>query len=122
MAKKLKLLVVDDEDSLRLLVHDELVNSGYQVDTAESGETALEMIAKKKFDIVILDIRMPGIDGLEVLKHIREEGIKSKVILLTGVNELKIARDSLEAGADDFLMKPYDFRTLKACLERVVKE
>lgn len=122
MAKKLKLLVVDDEDSLRLLVHDELVNSGYQVDTAESGETALEMIGKKKFDIVILDIRMPGIDGLEVLKHIREEGIKSKVILLTGVNELKIARDSLEAGADDFLMKPYDFRTLKACLERVVKE
>jgi len=122
MPKKLKLLVVDDEDSLRLLVHDELVNSGYQVDTAESGERALELIAEKKFDIVILDIRMPGIDGLEVLKHIREEGIKSKVILLTGVNELKIARDSLELGADDFLMKPYDFRTLKACLERVVKE
>ena len=122
MPKKLKLLVVDDEDSLRLLVHDELVNSGYQVDTAESGETALEMIAKKKFDIVILDIRMPGIDGLEVLKHIREDGIKSKVVLLTGVNELKIARDNLELGADDFLMKPYDFRTLKACLERVVKE
>src|SRR5208283_232489 len=122
MPKKLKLLLVDDEESLLLLIRDELENSGYDVDTAESGEKALEILSKKKFAIVVLDIVMPGIDGLEVLKNIRQQGLKSKVVLLTGVNELKIARDSLALGANDFLMKPYDFNTLKTCLERVMKE
>jgi len=122
MPKKLKLLLVDDEESLLLLIRDELENSGYDVDTAESGEKALEILSKKKFAIVVLDIMMPGIDGLEVLKNIRQQGLKSKVVLLTGVNELKIARDSLALGANDFLMKPYDFNTLKTCLERVMKE
>ncbi len=122
MPKKLKLLLVDDEDSLRLLVRDELENNGFDVVEAENGEKAVELFDGGHFDIVVLDIRMPGMDGLEVLKTIRATNSTAKVIILTGVDELKIARDSLALGANDFLTKPYDFTTLKICIDRVLKE
>ncbi|HUL44507.1 MAG TPA: response regulator [Bacteroidota bacterium] len=122
MPKKLAILIVDDEDALRTLVRHELESDGFVIDEAESGERAVELLGEKKFDIVILDIRMPGIDGLEVLRRIREDDAITKVIMLTGVGELKIARDSLTLGANDFLMKPYDFTSLKNCIKRVLKE
>jgi len=122
MPTKMKLLLMDDEDSLRLLVRDELENGGFEVTEAESGERAIELLQGAKFDLAILDIRMPGIDGLEVLKRIRKGGRATKVIMLTGVDELKIARDSLALGANDFLTKPYDFKTLHSCIQRVLKE
>jgi DNA-binding response OmpR family regulator len=122
MPGKAKLLIVDDEDTLRLLVRSELEQRGYDVDEADSGETALEKMETDHFTLVILDIRMPGIDGMEVLKRIREKNLAEKVIMLTGVDELKIARDSLQFGANDFLTKPYEIRTLLACINRVLKE
>ena len=108
MAKTVSVLIVDDEDILRNLLKSELEQYHYQVDTAESGETGMEKVMEKRFDLIILDIRMPGMDGLEVLKKIREQDLADKVIMLTGVDELKIARDSLQLGANDFLTKPYD--------------
>jgi DNA-binding response OmpR family regulator len=117
-----KLLVVDDEDTLRTLVKYELEQRGYSVSEAESGETAMEKLRSDHFDLVILDIRMPGMDGMEVLKNIREENLADKVIMLTGVGEMKIARDSLQLGANDFLTKPYELKTLLACMDRVQKE
>jgi len=122
MTKKLTMLLVEDEDALRTLVRHELESDGFVIDEAESGERAIEILGEKKFDLVILDIRMPGIDGLEVLRRIREDDATTKIIMLTGVGELKIARDSLTLGANDFLMKPYDFKTLKNCIQRVLKE
>ena len=122
MPDKAKLLIVDDEDTLRLLVRTELEQRGYDVDDADSGETALEKLETDHFTLVILDIRMPGIDGMQVLKRIREKNLAEKVIMLTGVDELKLARDSLQFGADDFLTKPYEIRTLLACIDRVLKE
>ena len=122
MPDKAKLLIVDDEDTLRLLVRTELELRGYDVDDADSGETALEKLETDHFTLVILDIRMPGIDGMQVLKRIREKNLAEKVIMLTGVDELKLARDSLQFGADDFLTKPYEIRTLLACIDRVLKE
>jgi DNA-binding response OmpR family regulator len=122
MADKLKLLLMDDEDSLRILVRDELESGGFEVVEANSGEMALEVLQGAHFDLAILDIRMPGIDGLEVLKRIRKENQSTKVIMLTGVDELKIARDSLALGANDFLTKPYDFKTLNSCIQRVLTE
>ena len=122
MANKIKLLLVDDEDSLRTIMKDELINQGYDVVDADNGDTALEILKKKHQDVVILDIRMEGIDGLEVLKEIRKEKLADKVIMLTGVDELKIARDSLELGANDFMSKPFQFQNLFACIQRVMKE
>jgi DNA-binding response OmpR family regulator len=100
----------------------ELEQRGYSVSEAESGETAMEKLRSDHFDLVILDIRMPGMDGMEVLKNIREENLADKVIMLTGVGEMKIARDSLQLGANDFLTKPYELKTLLACMDRVQKE
>lgn len=122
MAAKTRLLLVDDEETLRLLARHQLEENGYSVDEAESGEQAIEKLQNDRFDVVILDIRMPGMDGMEVLKHIKANNFADRVVMLTGVDELKIARTSLDLGADDFLTKPYDFKNLLACIERVMKE
>jgi DNA-binding response OmpR family regulator len=122
MAQAVSILIIDDEQTLCNLLKSELEQYRYLVDTADSGETGLDKIQQKRFDLIILDIRMPGMDGLEVLKKIRENDLANKVIMLTGVDELKIARDSLQLGANDFLTKPYDIKTLMACIKRVMAE
>ncbi|MBI1802961.1 MAG: response regulator [Ignavibacteriae bacterium] len=122
MADKLKLLVVDDEDGLRTLLKSELEFDGFDVDEADGGIIALETMKNKTYDVVILDIRMPDMDGLQVLRRLKAEKLAKKVVMLTGVDELKIAREALELGADDFLTKPIEFKNLLACIKRVVKE
>ena len=122
MNEKIKLLIVDDEPSLRTIMKDELMQKGFDVKDAESGEDALEILKKDRHQIVILDVRMPEMDGLEVLKRIRANNLADKVIMLTGVDELKIAKNSLALGANDFMTKPFQFRNLFACIERVMKE
>ena len=122
MADKFKILAVDDEEALRIIVQDELSTLGYDVDVAEDGQDALQKLGEQKYDMVILDIFMPNVDGMEVLKQIREKNLAKKVIMLTGVNELKIARESLALGANDFITKPYDINNLIACINRVMKE
>jgi len=122
MANKLKLLVVDDEDGLRTLLKSELELHGFDVDEADGGTMAMEAAKETTYDVVILDIRMPDIDGMEVLRRLRADKLARKIIMLTGVDELKIARETLELGADDFLTKPIEFKNLIACINRVVKE
>ena len=122
MADKLKILVVEDEEALRTIVQHELVAHGYDVDTAEDGEFAMQKLGEKQYDMAILDIFMPNMDGMEVLRRIREKNLARKVIMLTGVDELKIARESLALGANDFITKPYDIQNLMACINRVMKE
>ena len=122
MAGKYKLLVVDDEESLRTILRDELSHRNYEVKDAESGATALEIMKAEHQDIVLLDVRMPEMDGLEVLRRIRKDNLARKVVMLTAVDELKIARDSLKSGANDFMTKPFQFQALFACLERVLQE
>ena len=122
MQDKIKLLLVDDEDSLRSIMKDELIHQGYEVSDAESGSAALDILKKNRHDVVILDIRMEGMDGLEVLKKIRKDNLANKVIMLTGVEEMKIAKESVELGANDFMTKPFQFQNLFACIKRVMKE
>jgi DNA-binding response OmpR family regulator len=122
MWDKTKILIVDDEETLRLLLRHELEQCGFDIDEAESGEIAIEKLQKNHFNVVLLDIRMPGMDGMEVLRNVRQNNLADKVIMLTGVDEMKIARDSLTLGANDFLTKPYDIKTLLACINRVLKE
>ncbi len=119
MAKQQKILIVDDEDGLRTLLRSELESSGYSVEEADGGNMALEMVERTTYDVIILDIRMPDVDGLSVLRDIRSKKIPSKVVMLTGVGELKVAKESVALGADDFLSKPIEFRNLLACLKRV---
>ncbi|HEV8538515.1 MAG TPA: response regulator [Bacteroidota bacterium] len=122
MPPKIKLLIVDDEEALRTIMKDELNEQGYEVSDADGGPAALEILQKNKHDVVILDVRMEGMDGLQVLKEIRTNNLARKVIMLTGVDELKIARESLDLGADDFMTKPFQFQNLFACIQRVLHE
>jgi len=122
MADGAKILIVDDEDALRSLVKYELESQGFDTHEVPTGEAALEYLADNRADVVILDIKMPEMGGLEVLQKIKEEGLARKVIMLTGVGELKIARESLELGASDFMSKPFEMSNLLACINRVLME
>lgn len=119
MAKKLKLLYVDDEETLRLLVQSQLSREGYEVETADDGDTGIEALKKKQYDIILLDIRMPRLNGVDVLKFIRQENVTSRVIMLTAVDDLGVAIESVKHGANDYLTKPYDLDTLLASIKRV---
>jgi two-component system, response regulator, stage 0 sporulation protein F len=84
-----KILVVDDEENIRELFRDELVEQGFVVELAEDGFIALEKLASFKPDLVTLDVKMPGIDGLEVLRRIREKDVNIPVLLLTAFGEFR---------------------------------
>jgi two-component system response regulator (stage 0 sporulation protein F) len=122
VAQTLKILIVDDEDPIRTILKNELSDHGFDVAEADGGQAALEKMNASKPDLVILDVRMPGMDGLQVLKAIREKNLANKVIMLTAVDELKVARESVELGANDFMTKPFQFKNMYACIDRVMKE
>lgn len=122
MAEPVKLLLVDDEDGLRTLMKSELEALGYSVEEADGGTIALEMVEKTTYDLIVLDIRMPDLDGLSVLRTIRSKPIRSKIVMLTGVDELRLTRECLKLGANDYLTKPIQMKNLVNCIERVMKE
>jgi DNA-binding NtrC family response regulator len=122
MAKKSSILVVDDEEALRSVLGNELINEGYEVRTASDGDEAIAELNKAVFDLVLLDIKMPRVSGFEVLKHIREHSSRTKVVMLTGFADLKNAIESKKLGADDFVSKPYDLVDLLTTIERVLSE
>jgi DNA-binding response OmpR family regulator len=120
MSKHIRLLYVDDEANLRILVKDQLVAEGFSVETADDGDTGVEMLKQQKFDIVLLDIRMPRMGGIDVLKYIKEHKIQCRIIMLTAVDDLSVALESVKNGANDYLTKPYDLETLLASIRRVI--
>ena len=122
MGKKSTVLVVDDEEALRSVLSNELINEGYDVQTASDGDDAMAEIDKTPFDLVLLDIKMPRVSGFEVLKHIKERAGGTKVVMLTGFADLKNAIESKKLGADDFVSKPYDLVDLLTTIERVLNE
>ena len=122
MADKSSILVVDDEDALRTVLNTELVSAGYDVATASDGDEAIIAIQGKRFDLVLLDIKMPGTDGFEVLKFIKKGFPSVRVIMLTGFADLKNAIESKKNGAEDFVSKPYDLVDLLTTIERVLSE
>ena len=122
MAEKSRILVVDDEEALRTVLRSELISAGYEVSTASDGDEAISTIQNKKFDLVLLDIKMPKVDGFEVLKFIKKSFPSIRVIMLTGFADLKNAIESKKHGAEDFVSKPYDLVDLLTTIERVLSE
>ncbi|MGA9406027.1 MAG: response regulator [Bacteroidota bacterium] len=120
MAEKNSILVVDDEDALRTVLSSELESEGYIVATAGDGDEAISVLQGKSFDLVLLDIKMPRVDGFEVLRFIKERYPATKVIMLTGFADLKNAIESKKLGAEDFVSKPYDLVDLLTTIERVL--
>lgn len=120
MAGKNRILVVDDEDALRTVLSSELEGEGYQVASASDGEEAIKILNTQSFDLILLDIKMPNVDGFEVLKYVKQHQPKTKVIMLTGFADLKNAIESKKLGAEDFVSKPYDLVDLLTTVERVL--
>jgi DNA-binding NtrC family response regulator len=103
-----KILVADDEKEFRTILGDEFRKAGYNVTLAADGDEAIRCLDREKFDLALLDIRMPKIDGLGVLRHITQRKLKTKVIVLTGYADLNIAIEAKQHGAIDFINKPFD--------------
>ena len=123
MGKKYNLLIVDDEEPLRVLLESELSESDeFSVDVAADGGEAINRIQAKVYDVVLLDIRMPRVNGIEVLKFVQEYSPTTQVIILTNYADIKTAIETIKMGAYDFLAKPYDidelFNTIHRAIER----
>jgi len=114
----ISILVVDNEMSAREVCADVLEQLNYDVDTADSGEKALKRMAQKDYHIVLSDIRMGGMDGIELLKHIREKYPEVQVIMMTAYGTVGSAVSSIKYGAYDYLTKPLDMQKLQVIVER----
>lgn len=100
------ILMVDDETEFLELMTKRLGRRNFEVTTAASGPAAIEAVSRGTFDVVVLDVRMPGMDGIETLKHIKEKAPQTEVILLTGHANMEVALQGMELGAFDYLLKP----------------
>jgi len=118
----MKLLVIDDEKPVLEMLELSLTSEGYEVLTAESGYEGLEIFAEEAPKIVITDIKMPGMDGIEVLKRINNSGSEAEVIVITGHGDMDSAIRALQHGASDFITKPVRDEVLMLSLERAKKK
>lgn len=107
-----KILVIDDEPIVRASCEKILMPEGYEVIMAKNGEEGLEILEKGDFKLVLLDLKMPGIDGVDVLKLIRSKWPTTKVIILTGYSTIETAISTLRLGAFNFIEKPFTPDTL----------
>ena len=117
----MRLLVVDDDRALRDVLRRALTLAGYDVRLAESGAAALADVASSAPDAVVLDVGLPDIDGLEVCRLLRREGNRVPVLMLTARAAVSDRIDGLDAGADDYLVKPFDVDELKARLRALLR-
>jgi two-component system response regulator MprA len=116
-----RVLIIDDDRALRDALRRALALAGYEVDTAADGETGLARIADLPPDAVVLDIGMPGVDGLEACRRLRRGGDRVPVLMLTARDAVEDRIDGLDAGADDYLVKPFDVGELKARLRALLR-
>lgn len=101
-----KILIVDDEEATRKSLGDILKLEGYKVTVVGDGESAVKELDNKDFDLMLLDLKMPGMDGLEVLSHVTDKSMETKVIMLTAHGSLESAIEALRQGAHDYMLKP----------------
>jgi DNA-binding response OmpR family regulator len=120
MAHKNSILIVDDEQEVRNLLRILLDDEGYETATAKDGAEALRLLQERPYDVLLLDIKMPGASGFDVLRFVRERHPGTRVIMLTAFAELANAMESRFLGADDFIGKPYDPNEVLMAIERVL--
>ena len=108
----MKILIVDDERAIRNSLGEILSDEGYSVDTAENGAVAVEMAGKEHYDVVFCDIKMPEMDGIEVLERLQADGVDSAVIMISGHGDISTAVDCIKKGAFDFIQKPLDLNRI----------
>lgn len=119
----MKILIVDDERAIRNSLKEILMDEGYEAEVAEDGPSALEAASKERYDVIFCDIKMPGMEGTEVLEKLVEEGIDSAVVMISGHGDIQTAVECIKKGAFDFIQKPLDLNriliTIKNATDRV---
>jgi DNA-binding NtrC family response regulator len=116
----MKILVVDDEEIKRVSLVDDLVNAGFETASASDGQEAIDLLAQESFDVVVTDIRMPNISGIELLKHIKNNGYAQiEVIMMTAYGSIPLAVEAIKLGAYNFITKPFRNEELILLLERI---
>ncbi|MTI61194.1 MAG: response regulator [Firmicutes bacterium] len=100
-------LIIDDEKNIRLTLEKALCRAGYEVETALNGEDGIEKIKKDRYPVILLDMKMPGMDGLEFLEEINNMDYQSRVIMITGFGNVETAVETMKLGAVDYLRKPF---------------
>lgn len=120
MADTQRILLVDDDKSIRVTLGQALEASGFEVVAAVDGEHALDKFHGDVFDLVLMDMKMPGIDGMEVLRHLKNERPAQPVIMMTGFGTVETAVEALKLGAVDYIQKPFGPDEVRAIVRRVL--
>ena len=115
-------LIIDDDAGLRRALADRLDFWGHATEQAADGQTALEAVARREFDVILLDLTMPRMTGMEVLRNLHESGCAADVVILTAHGSVGNAVEAIRLGAADFLLKPTDFDLLKAVVDRLIEK
>jgi DNA-binding response OmpR family regulator len=116
-----RILVVEDEPAIALALEDDLKLEGYAVETAGDGETAARIGRERPFDLIILDVMLPGKDGFEVCRELRRAGVRSPILMLTAKTQEAEKVMGLDLGADDYLTKPYGRHELRARIRALLR-
>jgi DNA-binding response OmpR family regulator len=117
----MKILLLEDDYLYKISIKEFLVEIGFEVDDFENGDEALNAVFEKGYDLLLLDIRVPGMDGFELVQTIRQEGLKTPVIILTSLTDITSLSKGYELGCNDYLRKPFDLIELKYRIEQIIK-
>ena len=120
MMKQIKILLVEDEATLAIIIRDTLNSQGFQVITAENGERGLQLFFHERPDVVVADVMMPNMDGLEMVKRIRNKDVTTPILFLTALSETEDVVRGFEAGANDYLRKPFGMLELIVRIKALV--
>jgi len=117
----MRILLVEDEKNVAAFIKKGLKEEAYTVDVAEDGPEGLLMATSANFDLIILDVMLPGLNGIEVCKTLRGKGINKPILMLTAVDSVERKVEGLESGADDYLVKPFAFSELLARIKALLR-
>lgn len=117
----MKLLVVEDEEVIQNIISKGLKKKGYAIDQASNGKMALELFAVNEYDLIILDLNLPQVDGMEVLKQIRELNQEIKILILSARSQVEDKIKGLDGGSNDYMVKPFDFFELEARIRNLLR-
>ncbi|NJL36575.1 MAG: response regulator transcription factor [Leptolyngbyaceae cyanobacterium RM2_2_4] len=117
----MRVLVVEDDASISRFIHQGLNEAGYAVDIASNGREGVNYAIAADYDVIVLDVLLPELDGLSILKDLRQRGLQTPVLLLTARDTVQDRVLGLDAGADDYLVKPFDFTELLARLRALLR-
>jgi DNA-binding response OmpR family regulator len=117
----MRILVVEDERTVASFTARSLREESYAVDVADTGEQALEMVEDTTYEVILLDVRLPGLSGIKVCAEMRESGVKSPILMLTARALVEQRVEGLDAGADDYLTKPFALSELRARVRALIR-